>query len=416
MTWKLPKIIYAIVALTLLAFTIDFIQSAPLANAATGHYGEVIKNRIINNTVIVKKKDKSRIFDCSSRSRSTYPLKKFKINYFNSLHAKDEKTGFITSNGWPMLLSFFNYQRYSNNSRLFVGFRGVNWGIHKTPMTTYMRDFIRKYFNNDTLLLPDSYLFVDAERRSLKKDNVMVVCHGRTYSGGRHIDSYWPGLADSGGWNIIDRFFKSNRKVHLLGWSNGASPRSQFLETRVLDHKSISYKKIKNHIAFLNYYSSNTEFISKQQHRIEGVLDIETNYSNNKSLWNVAKFIKEFVVDSNKAIYYGTCSLYGENARNYVRLIQAFNLKGKENKRGIIRYSNARGNIVIDLVALHYKPFYSARGVNLLKDTEFERSKKKVKYRFIDHVRIVGFSLKRYAALLKKLQAGREDATASVEE
>lgn len=185
--------------------------------------------RIKQNISIIGQQDKKRIFDCLDDRRTPHPqpFRKYdRINFFNSAQQADEKNGFMLSNGWPMLLSIHNYQNYQGErSKVFVTFRGMEWGIHKTPMSYHLVNILKKRYPNDILLMPDSYLFVDEKKNDIYTDKLMAVCHSRTYRGQRRVSQYWPGFDNNHSWRLIDRLFPENSQIYLIGWSNGSFPR-----------------------------------------------------------------------------------------------------------------------------------------------------------------------------------------------
>ena len=370
-----------------------------------------LKGRIRGEIYLLQKKDRRRIFDCLADRAISRPQPfhaKEILSLFSSKLGGSEINGILQLNKeWPILVSMHHVNSYQGEgSRVFMAFRGMEWGAHKTPMTKTMLRFMKNY-KNDILVIPDSYLYLDRQK-NIKESKLMTVCHSRKYPMVGWIDQYWPGFHNSGSWDLVQRLFPYNENIFLIGWSNGSFPRSQFIETREIDQDETmkhylatqDYDNIRNLKKFARIYSKTHEFISEEIHRIRAILDIETNYSPEKPLWNLVKYIREYVRKNPDRLYYGSSNINVPTMKNYMKLIRIFNLKGKQLQNGVVRYQNQNKNIVIDIFPLPRKPHFIHRFGNLLK-TSFRKNKKVKKYLIRNHQKIVDYSLKNLHQFIK---------------
>ena len=376
----------------------DLYQTQAKANRTT------LKERIQEEVYLLQEKDKRRIFDCSANNAISHP-QPFRpeklLAFFSSELDGPEINGILQLNKeWPILVSMHHASFYQGeSSRVFVALRGLKWGAHKTSMTESMLKFMRNY-KNDLLVIPDSYLYLDA-KKSIRESRLMTVCHARRYPTVGWIDQYWPGFHNSGSWELVQRLFPHNKNIFLIGWSNGSFPRSQFIETREIDKDGTlkqhlatqDYENIRKLKKFARVYSRAHEFVSEEIYRIRAILDIETNYSSEKPLWNLVKYIREYVRRNPDRLYYGSSNIYVPTMKNYMKLIRIFNLKGRQLQNGVVRYQNQNKNIIIDIFPLPRKPHFVHKYGNLLK-TSFRKNKKVRRYLVRDHKKIVDYSLK----------------------
>jgi hypothetical protein len=68
--------------------------------------------------------------------------------------------------------------------------------------------------------------------------------------------------------------------------------------------------------------------------------------------------------------------------------------KAKETAAGLLRYTNARGNVVMEVLGRNGREPYGSGGNNLLKTTKVERYSGMVKRKVISHFGIIDFALK----------------------
>ena len=363
--------------------------------------------RLKNALEIFTHKDKKRVFDCFDRltSRSIKPSPyrdRNNIGVFNSGKRDNVITGFIDSNKFPMLFSVHNHKAYlPYYSLLILGIRGMDWGMHKTPLARYLIKFIKDH-NDYTLILLDSYIYLD-KKKDLKTSKIQSTCFGRTYPAAGHINNYWPVLKNHNGWNIINRFFPYNNKMIIIGWSNGSSPRDQFMKTNIINEEKFSFYNIKNYEKFKIRYSENTKFIKEKEiDKIKGVVDIETNYSKSYPIWNTIKWLWEYVNFYPEKFYYASCNVsMGYAVINHITIIRALNMIGVQRHDGSIRYKNLLGNIIIDIFPRPNEPHYRHREANLESQTKIWKYPIPIrKWADYNHNQLVPYSLKQLRTII----------------
>ncbi len=80
-----------------------------------------------------------------------------------------------------------------------------------------------------------------------------------------------------------------------------------------------------------------------------------------------------------------------------VTMIQVLNLKGVEGDDGIIRYSNEKGNVIIDVIPTPNPPYYVNKKIDLRTATQFKVSENKAKDRkFIPHLNLATYTIDRF--------------------
>lgn len=361
-------------------------------------YYNPLPSRLIEQLHILLPKDEARFKDCLyffHYNSDPQPFHPFPfLHFFDSYFRSDFKNGLILQNDWPILISAYNYEQFTPNKKIFIGIRGLDWGIHKSTLTLEMKRMIDTKFKTDVMFMPDNFIFINKDQYDIYKDPVMSVCHGRTYRG-ETIGNTWPGFNDGGGWKLFNKFFKENDNLYIIGYSNGSTPRNQLIRT-----KQKWYVEDGNTDYFLRRYAMSHDFLDKATlHRIKGIVDIETNYDNINDL---ALFLLEYYINdshANERIFYATCNLSNASIRNHIRLIKLFKMVGVENNRGIIRYMNPQKNIIIDVIANNYAPYYSGYYANLEGETSFTKNNSVKERAYYTHNSIIAYTINEFMKL-----------------
>lgn len=360
-----------------------------------------IKQDIKDHVYVLKPKDKNKLQDCSDESYNyhgghlTYhPFMKMFDGKFDPLN------GFVNSNNWPVYVFTEGLNRFDEDTVMLVGLRGNTAGPHRSRVTKELHNIFKNY-ENTLVYMPSSYY---AAKGKIEDDDAILqsVCHRKMY-GSTYIGSAWPGMVNGGSWRVYNKLFKDKAKIFLFSYSNGQIVREDFLDTKKNKDYSPNYISISNYMDFLNEYDAKTEF--KHNNNIElvdGIVDVETNYSYGQPLWDLAKFIKERIDGDPTKLYYAAAGIESVVAMNHVRLIQAFNLIGTELPTGVVRYTNNSRNIVIDILTYNKADPYSYGGVNLNTQTVFLKDNRVRNRLSLGHYLIVPYAIKQFSILAEE--------------
>ena len=274
---------------------------------------KLLAQRFYDTLTFLQNKDRKRLFDCNKESGTARKVPFiYKNRYIGLFKRTNYITGFVESNGHPMLISFYNWRRYTPQSNIYLGIRGLSWGIHKAHIVTYLRSMINKYFPGDVFFSFDNYKRIG--------NNLMTSCHNKPYFDGTRMPSDSPALNDGKGWHWLNKFFPENKNIYIVSFSNGYSQRDQLL------------------------YSKNR----RDPYRIKGMIDIETNFSRFK----MKKLIQFLRIHWDKSkLYYATVNRKAEVYKYHLQLIRALDLRYIKVKKGIRRYMNYHRSIIVDVLS-----------------------------------------------------------------
>lgn len=249
--------------------------------------------------------DKERFYECEALSFGKLLQPHPSMHFFDSSYKTNSYTGITISNGFPLLLWFYNINNYNRNNYIFVGLRGLSLGIHVINLTTELQKAIDKDFKKSILFVPDSYIDIGRNR-------IKVACHGnRSIEYGQELNFSWRGFDDYGFWYIFDKIFDNDWKIILVSFSNGTVPRHQIIKDRI----------------------------------VYGMVDIEGNYDKD----NLDTLVNYF--RHNSGPYYALCGSKFCARNNHFFLVKELNLirMAYDKDFDIETYSNG-DNITIDIV------------------------------------------------------------------
>lgn len=300
-------------------------------------------------------KDEGRFFDCRWKAADVIPQPFYAYPYLNFFgeNKKDTNsfTGITLINDWPSLLHVNNLDRYNHHkSRVLIGIRGSDYGIHKSNLPMEMLALMKRNerYKDDLMFLPDNYVFVDAESSDVKTDRLQAACHNRIYDGNRYVGNTWTFFDKSAFWDKYDEIFtnelyENNENVFIFAYSNGSSPRYQLMKTRPTG-------ECKNDT--MEEYEKCHEFRDKRAFRIKAIVDLETNYDYD-NLKNTTMFINQNIRGKEGRYYYAICASKDCPISNHETLISLLKLSPKSMETGFVRYQDDTGRIVIDMINYH---------------------------------------------------------------
>jgi hypothetical protein len=275
----------------------------------------------------------------------------------------DPLNAFYKATNQDYLYSYVSgLDRINSDTLVLLGFRGINLGPPSSQVTYYLNELYKDY-ENTIVFMPGNFIKYD--------DKFMSVCHKRTYKE-RYIGASWPGMNQDNSWRYINYMLPEKYHLYLFGYSNGSIVRDDFIRVKGIEPKSLWSITISDALTFSKEYDENTHWTHPEQlSKIDGIIDIETNYEGGRAPWNLSKFLKERVQHDPTKMYYAACSLDSGVALNLVLLINTLDMIGVENYDGVIRYQNYLRNITIDIVANHTGNPYIWGAVNLKTQTNF---------------------------------------------
>lgn len=298
--------------------------------------------------VPISSADKDRIKECqymgprmSSKSFEPNPA----LDFFNENSDDQSFNGFMMSNGDALLLSMHNFQ--SKPEVLYIGLRGLDEGIHSSPISSRLLE--RTSNQNTTVVLPDPY-YIRTQEHGLEQSQLVSMCMERLYPEKRFVEKKWPQFDSGNAWNFTKKLFEEINEVVIVSHVNGAAPRNQFLELDKNIDKKVPYDYTPTD---LKNFISNYKFIHPEVDKITGLVDIETNYRTDYNLMILAMFLKTKVMNDESKFYQSACNSRAVTTiENHLRLIKMLELKGTRLENGVIRYSNEMGNIQMDIIGL----------------------------------------------------------------
>jgi hypothetical protein len=293
---------------------------------------------------------------------------------------------FLYSNDWPVYVHVRGLERITDESLIFMGFRGDTAGVHRSLITPQLFNIYNNY-QNTVLFMPASYI---------KLDNGLLqsVCHRRHYNIKQlYISNDWPSMVNGGSWTVYSKVMNSHAHIYMFSYSNGGSARNEYLRT---DPQLPTNVSISNAIEFLDEYSRKTEFRSDRIRLIDGLIDIESNYGG-PPVWNIGKFLKEQVENNPHKMYYSACSIESAGTYSHILLINALKMIGMELENGVIRYQNDMRNIIMDIIPLG--PGYTHGYINLETQTNFLKDRRvHVRYH-ASHYQILSYATDQFMRL-----------------
>jgi len=106
--------------------------------------------------------------------------------------------------------------------------------------------------------------------------------------------------------------------------------------------------------------------------------------------------VKEVIDPDPGRYYYSIVSVLEHNAYpNHVVMIKALELTGKEDAKGVVRYTNSKQNVVIDVITSAKSPYYEGFGYDLENMTKFTKHPSLKRLQF-GHLELIPFSMKRF--------------------
>jgi hypothetical protein len=222
---------------------------------------------------------------------------------------------------------------------------------------------------------------------------VMSLCHNRSYWFGR-VGPEWP-LIEEHAWPLFSDLFPFDVNFEFIAYSNGTVSRNAFLR-REATHEVESYKTAgltpKDYLDYYVKYHSPPPLGTRQ---IRNLIDIEGNFRISDDLFDLIAFIRDEIMPNEERSYYSIVRVDKPDAFpvNAI-MIRALELEAKETAAGLLRYTNARGNVVMEVLGRNGREPYGSGGNNLLKTTKVERYSGMVKRKVISHFGIIDFALK----------------------
>jgi hypothetical protein len=355
------------------------------------------------HTISIRPEDKSRFFDCIDESKSSMPvpfqIRNEEFNYFRPKPVKNLFHGIMEVGKWPVVMSLLTPEKTEKSPYVFVTLRGDTFGYHKSFVTKPYLEYMKSKRLNDYMLFLDEYTFIN-KFGDYKKDNIMSFCHDRPYWF-RNILFEYPGFEDGGSWNIINKIFPSKQKFIFLSYSNGTIPRMEFINRKMNAGYKPAFFAIKNQNDFLKEYIANTTLENERSREIKGFIDIEGNFYRGKALWDILAYIKDIIEKDENLFYYSIVRVNKPDAFPVqVTMIQVLNLQGVEGDDGIIRYSNEKGNVIIEVIPAPNPPYYGNKKIDLRTATQFKVSDSKAKDRkFIPHLNLATYTIDRFSKI-----------------
>lgn len=322
----------------------------------------------------LKPYDEARFFDCRWKAHDVIPQPFFAypyLKFFNTKDSTDIFSGLAKINDWPTLLYVANGARYHHRrSRVLLGIRGSDYGIHKSNLPMEMLALVKRSgdYKDDLIFLPDNYVFIDADGSSVTEDRLQAACHNRTYSGGRVVTNEWKFFDHGYFWSVYDEIFineqnLSNDNVFIFAYSNGSTPRHQLMKVRETGKCGSDT---------VEEYSKCHEMADKRSFRIKAIADLETNYDG-LNLMPTAMFINQNIRGRPGRYYYAICASEDCPVSNHYELIRLLKLKPKHMEQDWVRWQDEEERIVIDMMRPFGKQHLTHSSVIPFGIREFEK-------------------------------------------
>lgn len=338
-----------------------------------------------------------KIYDCIDESQSAAPVKlKIRNKSFDYFEPADSFSHYLGEfQGWPLMVSFGADADEATKRTLVIPFRGDTFGYHKSFLTPAIVDYAAKD-PQKLLVFPGEFIYVKkppAEREEGVILPVMSLCHNRSYWFGR-VGPEWP-LIEENAWPLFADLFPFDVDYEFIAYSNGTVSRNAFLR-REATHEIESYKTAAlSPKEYLDYYVKYHSPPPAGAKRIKNLIDIEGNFRISDDLFDLIAFIRDDIMPEKSRSYYSIVRVDKPDAFpvNAI-MIRALELEARETAEGVLRYSNAQGNVVMEVLGRNGREPYGSGGNNLLKTTKVERYNGLVKRKSISHFGIIDFALK----------------------
>lgn len=321
---------------------------------------------------------KPHIFDCientSAPTTMRFPYAKF--NYFQ--HDGTMNFQIAEEGGWPFIVGFNKIEKLASGGDIFVALRGEASGWHKSVATEAVLSLTEKTEGN-ALIFVDEYTYAQPVKpKAKKKDKDMVaICH-RSYHKDGYIGTEIPGFQRGGATRLLRRVLPAPASVVFVSYSNATTPRSEFVPRELRPGYKPDYKNYRDAAKFLTEYILETRFVDSVYENIRGFIDIEGNFEFTKQFWDLLAFIKLEIEPRPDKFFYSAARIEKFDAYpGQIVMINALGLKGVEGSDGVIRFTNKRGNVIIDIVTNPYQPNYWNVGKDVRTATKMEPYKGK---------------------------------------
>lgn len=310
-------------------------------------------------------------FDCIENSAGITGLRPqfAEFDLFPKAPHNDREFYLAEEAGWPFVVGYHGRSRMQPGRTVLVGLRGEASGFHKSAATA---SFLRLYQDLPaaTLVTVDEYRYVD--KATGGKKPLAPICHRGRYPD-RYINTESPGFENDGGKRLLWRLTAHRNPVIIVSYSNATTPRNQLLDRRIRKGQQWDFKHIKDYKSFLGEYLLNTSFPEGVYPFIRGFIDMEGNYEVNKPFWDMLAYIKLEVERDPEKFFYSAARIDKYDAyAGHLAMIAALDLTGVEDADGVIRFTNDRQNVVLDLVTNPYEPFYRGTSGDIRKLTRMQ--------------------------------------------
>ncbi len=338
-----------------------------------------------------------KVFDCIDESQSARPIRlKIRNTTFDYFNPADNFVHYLGDfEGWPLMVSWAATAPDAVKRTVVLPFRGDTFGYHKSFLTPAIIDYAAKD-PQKLLVFPGEFIYVKkppAVREDESPLPVMSLCHNRPYWFGR-VGPEWP-LVELHAWSLVQNLFPFEVGFELIAYSNGTVSRNAFLR-REATHEIESYKSAglspKDYLDYYVKYHSPPPAGTKQ---IKNLIDIEGNFRVSDDLFDLIAYIRDEIMPDQNRSYYSIVRVDKPDAFPVNALmIRALELTAVETAGGVLRYSNERGNVVMEVLGRNGREPYGSGANNLLKTTTVRRYEGQVRRKAISHFGIIDFALK----------------------
>ncbi len=353
-----------------------------------------------DSVAAITEADRNRIFDCIDLGTSDAPvplqIRSPLFSYFSENAEYPFEHSLVRFGKWPVLLYTSRFAGSKDIRTELVAFRGDTFGFHKSYFTAPLITYAARQ-KNLRLVFPGEFIYREDPAKMTQpvtQAPVMSLCHNRNYWFG-YVGPEWPFLVDYG-WRGFLQLLLPDTRLHLFAYSNGTVNRNLLLaRTGASDLAPYTWQMQPKE--YLDAYIQKTQ-ANVNEPRIDRLIDIEGNFRIRKELWDLLAFLKTRYLDGQRGIYYAIVRMDKPDAFPVnVLMIQALGLQGVESEKGIIRYQNQTGNVVIDMVTRPGATPYRASGIDLQKATVFAPAANR-KPVSLNHYSLIDFAIRTYAS------------------
>ncbi|MFZ5628878.1 MAG: hypothetical protein ACOY5B_07090 [Spirochaetota bacterium] len=359
---------------------------------------EKFRAHLVQRFAPVGEQHAGRIFDCIDESQSAAPVRlKITNKTFNYFEPAAGFAHFLGEfKGWPLMVSFAHTTAETRRRTVVIPFRGDTFGYHKSFLTPAIIDYAardaRKF-----LVFPGEFIYVKKPPASADHGAplpVMSLCHNRSYWFGR-VGPEWP-LMDEHAWPLLAELFPFDVDYEFIAYSNGTVSRNAFLR-REPTQEITPYKTAGlSPKDYLDYYIRNHSAPPAAAKAIRSLIDIEGNFRISNDLFDLMAFIRDEIMPDKERSYYSIVRVDKPDAFPVNALmIRALGLQAIETSDGILRYTNAHGNVIMEVLGRNGREPYGSGANDLLKTTPVERYRGTVRRKAVSHFGIIDFALKR---------------------